>query len=99
MNTVMSEEQIKEAGFQEHLLVKSYKYYQVLLIEGKKVAEKQDAFTRSELAKAVREIENPNPKELPTSILGDFPATRGNPEYYAFEVCREAVLKVVEGTK
>ena len=51
-----------------------------------KACDKQDSFTRLELAKAVREIENPM-GENNTATIG----------YDYFEQCRQAVLKVMEG--
>jgi hypothetical protein len=96
MNTVLSDEQITKAlepipedVFRDWDSFSPYPIY-------REIAKSQDAHTRLELAKAVREIENPYDKELKE------PCTKSY--YKDLVVCKctydealQAVLKVLEG--
>ena len=85
MNTVLSDEQITKAlePIPEDVFRDwdSFSPYQIY----REIAKSQDAHTRLELAKAVREIENPYE-----------PCTKS---HAGFHQAISAVLKVMEGTK
>ena len=80
MNTVLSDEQIK--------MVCSYDNVKYIDDYERDIAKSQDAHTRLELAKAVRDIENPL-----IGVEGSWAKCYQD----GFEAMRKAVLKVIEG--
>ena len=99
MNTVLSDEQITKAlePIPEDVFRDwdSFSPYQIY----REIAKSQDAHTRLELAKAVREIDNPYKHyKQPLSRFSDNTRlTMGKRK--GFDEALQAVLKVMEGTK
>jgi hypothetical protein len=86
MNTVLSTEAIKKALFDSYEEAQDYDEKGELFPE-KHVARKQDTFTKSEYAKAVREMIKNNPYKYL-----NYETTKN-----AYTEALQAVLKLIEG--